>query len=92
MDSISYGLYNFAGRLRSADDQPRAAQHPSGLGEDPSRHEIEFTEDPSGHEMEVAEDQLEVSRSQQTRKSHYIAPLIPTNPESRPIIKPVGER
>jgi hypothetical protein len=36
-------------------DQPRAAEHPSGSGEDPSGHETKFAENPSRHEMEVAE-------------------------------------
>jgi hypothetical protein len=77
----------------SAEDQPRAAEHPSGSGEDPSGHEIEFTEDPSRHETEFAEDPPEVPRRRWTRKSHYVSPPpVPTNPESRPIIKPVGER
>jgi hypothetical protein len=85
-------------------DQPRAAEHPSGSGEDPSGHEmeftenpsgheIEFTENPSGHEMEVAEYLPQVPRKRWTRKSHYVAPPpVPTNPESRLIIKPVSER
>jgi hypothetical protein len=84
-------------------DQPRAAEHPSGSGEDPSGHETEFVENPSGHEMEfienpsgheteVAEDPPQVPRKRRTRKSHYITPPVPTNPESQPIIKPVGER
>jgi hypothetical protein len=64
---------------RSADDQPRVAEHPSGLGEDPSGHEIE--------------DPPEVPRRRRTRKSHYVAPPpVPTNLESQLIIKPVGER
>jgi hypothetical protein len=54
---------------------------------------MEFAEDPSGHEMEFAEDPLEVLSRRQTRKSHYVTPPpVPTNLESRPIIKPVGER
>jgi hypothetical protein len=66
----------------SAKDQPRAAEHYSGLGDDPSEHKMEFTED-----------QPEVPRRRQSRKSHYVAPPpVPTNPESRPIIKSVGER
>jgi hypothetical protein len=85
-------------------DQPRAAEHPSGSGEDPSgheteftenpsRHEMEFTENPSVHEMEVAEYPPQVPQKWWTRKIHYVAPpLVPTNPESRPIIKLVGER
>jgi hypothetical protein len=32
----------------SAEDQPRAAEHPSRSGEDLSGHETEFTEDPFG--------------------------------------------
>jgi hypothetical protein len=65
-----------------AEDQPRAAEHYSGLGESPSGHKTEFTKDPP-----------EVSRRRRTRKSHYVAPpLVPTNLESRPIIKPVGGR
>jgi hypothetical protein len=67
----------------SPKEQPRAAQHPYGSSEDPSRHETKFTEDASGHEMEVAEDPPEVQRRRWTRKSHYIAPPpVPTNPES----------
>jgi hypothetical protein len=69
-DSISYDLYNFAGRLRSAEDQRRAAQHPFGSGEVPSGHETEFTEDPSRHETEFTEDPPKVPRRQCTRKSH----------------------
>jgi hypothetical protein len=77
----------------SVEDQHRAAQHPSGSSEDPSKHETEFTEDPSGHEMKFTEDPPEVPRRRWTRKSHYVAPPpIPTNPKSRPIIKPVGGR
>jgi hypothetical protein len=61
----------------SAEDQPRAAEHYSGSGDGPSRHE----------------DQPEVPRRRWTRKSHYVAPPpVPTNLESRPIIKPVGEK
>jgi hypothetical protein len=67
---------------KSAEEQPHAAEHPSGSGEDPSGHETEFTEDPP-----------KVLRRRQTMKSHYVAPLpVPTNPESRLIIKPVSER
>jgi hypothetical protein len=66
----------------SAEDQPRAAEHYSGLDDGPS-----------GHETEFAEDQPEVLRRRQTRKRHYVAlPSVPTNPESRPIIKSVGQR
>jgi hypothetical protein len=36
-------------------EQLRAAEHPSGLGEDPSGHEMGFAKNPSGHEMEFAE-------------------------------------
>jgi hypothetical protein len=98
-----------------AEDQPRAAEHSSSLGDDPSGHEMKFTENPSGHETEfaekpfghetkfaenpfgheteVAEDPPQVPRKRRTRKSHYVAPPpVPTNPGSRPIIKPVGER
>jgi hypothetical protein len=39
-----------------AKDQPRVAEHPSSSGEDPSRHETEFTKDPSEHETKFAED------------------------------------
>jgi hypothetical protein len=54
---------------------------------------MEFAEDPSGHEMEFTKDPFEVARRRRTWKSHYVAtPPVPTNPESRPIIKPVGER
>jgi hypothetical protein len=75
-------------------DQPRATEHPSGLGEDPSGHEtefaenpsgheIEFDENPSGHEMEVVEYPPQVTRKWWTRKSHYVSPPpVPTNPES----------
>jgi hypothetical protein len=77
----------------SAEDQPRAAQHPSGSGEDPSKHETEFVEDPSGQETEFTEDPSEVPRRRRTRKSHYVAPPpVPINLESQPIIKPVRER
>jgi hypothetical protein len=79
-----------------AKDQPCVAQHPSTClvrVRTPSGHETEFTEDPSGHETEFAKDPPEVPRRRRTRKSHYIAPpSVPTNPESRPIIKPVDER
>jgi hypothetical protein len=69
----------------SVEDQPHAAEHPSGSDEDLSRHEMEFTEDLLGSP--------EVLRRWQTRKSHYVAPPpVPTNPESRSIIKLVGER
>jgi hypothetical protein len=70
----------------SAEDQPRVAEHPSSSGEDLSRHWIEFVEDPLGSP--------EVSLMRWTKKSHYVAPPppIPTNLESRPIIKLVGER
>jgi hypothetical protein len=62
----------------SAEDQLHAAEHPSGLGEDLSGRELEFSE---------------VPQRQRPRKSHYVAPpSVPTNPESRPIIKPVGDR
>jgi hypothetical protein len=61
-------------------DQPRAAEHLSGSGEDPSGHEMEFTENfsghemeftenPSGHEMEVAEYPPQVPQKRRTRKS-----------------------
>jgi hypothetical protein len=50
----------------SAEDQPRAAEHPSGSGEDLSRHELESTKDPFGS--------LKVPRRWQTRKNHYVAP------------------
>jgi hypothetical protein len=76
----------------SVEDQPRAAEHYSGSGEGPSGHETEFTEDPSVHEIEFTEDLPKVPQRRRTRKSHYVAPPpVPTNPESRPIIKPVGE-
>jgi hypothetical protein len=66
----------------SAEDQPHAAEHYSGSGDNPS-----------GREMKFVEDQPEVPRRRQTRKSHYVAPpLVPINPESQPIIKLVGER
>jgi hypothetical protein len=44
----------------SAEDQPHAAEHPSGLGEDPFGHKMEFAEDPSGHETEFVEHLPEV--------------------------------
>jgi hypothetical protein len=75
-----------------AEDQPRAAEHYSGSGEGPTGYETEFVEDPSGQETEFTEGPLEVLRGRWTRKNHYVAPLVPTNLESRPIIKPVGER
>jgi hypothetical protein len=54
---------------------------------------MEFAEDPSGHETKFAKDLPEVPRRRRTRKSHYIAPPpVPTDPESRLIIKPVDER
>jgi hypothetical protein len=34
--------------LGSAEDQPRAAEHPSGSGEELTGHETEFAEDPLG--------------------------------------------
>jgi hypothetical protein len=77
----------------SGEDQPRAAEHYYGLGDSPSGHETEFAEDPSRHETDFAEDPPEVPRRRQTRKCHYVAPpLVPTNIQSRPIIKLVGER
>jgi hypothetical protein len=77
----------------SAKDQPRVAEHYSGSGENPSEHETEFAEDPSGHETEFVEDPPKVPRRRRTRKSHYVAfPWVPTNLESRPIIKPIDER
>jgi hypothetical protein len=67
----------------SAGDQPCVAEHYSGSGDGPSRHEMEFAEDPSGQETEFTEDLPEVSRRQRTRKSHYVAPPpMPTYPES----------
>jgi hypothetical protein len=67
--------------------------HETEFTENPSRHEMEFAENPSGHEMEVAEDLPQASLKRWTRKSHCVTPpLVPINPESRPIIKPVGER
>jgi hypothetical protein len=35
----------------STEDQPRAAEHPYGSGEDPSGHETEFVDDPSEYAM-----------------------------------------
>jgi hypothetical protein len=59
----------------SVEDQPRAAEHPSGLGEYLSRHNTEFANGPF--------DSPEVPQKWQTRKSHYIAPPpIPTNTKS----------
>jgi hypothetical protein len=69
----------------SAEDQSRVVYHPSGSGEHLSRHETEFIKDPFCSP--------EVPRRRWTRKSHYVAPpSVPTNPESHPIIKSVGER
>jgi hypothetical protein len=42
------------GGLGLAKDQPRAAEHYSGLGDGPSGHETEFIEDPSAHEIEFS--------------------------------------
>jgi hypothetical protein len=71
----------------STEDQPHAAKHLSSLGEGPSGHEMEFTEDPFGHKTEFTKDPPEVP-PRRTRKSHYVTPpSVPTNPESRPIIK-----
>jgi hypothetical protein len=57
---------------------------------------VYFAEDFSGHKTEFVEDPLEspeVKQKRWTRKSNYVAPPpVPTNPESRPIINPVGER
>jgi hypothetical protein len=67
----------------SAEDQPHATEHPSGSGEDLSGRELESTEDPS----------TQVPPRRRTRKSHYVAPPpVPTNLESRPIIRPIGDR
>jgi hypothetical protein len=44
----------------SAEDQPRAAEHPSGSGEEPFVHKTEFTENCSRHEIEFTEDPPEV--------------------------------
>jgi hypothetical protein len=69
----------------SVEDQPHAAEYLSDLGEDLSGHETGFTKDPFGSP--------EVPQRWRSRKSHYVVPpLVPTNPESRSIIKPVGER
>jgi hypothetical protein len=77
----------------SAEDQLREAEHYSSLGEGPSGHKTEFAKDPSRHEKEFTKDLPKVPRRRWTMKSHYVAaPLVPTNPESQPIIKPVGER
>jgi hypothetical protein len=46
----------------SAEDQPHAAEHPSGLGEDPFGHKMEFAEDPSGQETEFVEHLPEVRK------------------------------
>jgi hypothetical protein len=68
---------------RESDPQPRVAEHPSRLGEDLSERESESAEDPS----------TQVPSKRWTRKSHYVAPPpVPTNLESRPIIKPIGDR
>jgi hypothetical protein len=76
-----------------AEDQPCAAEDYSGSGDDPFGHETEFAKDPSRHETEFAEDPPVVPRRRWTRKSHYVVPPpVPTNPESRPITKPVSEK
>jgi hypothetical protein len=63
------------------------------FAKNPFGHEMEFAENPSGHETEVAEYPPQMPQKQRTRKSHYASPPpVPTNPESRPIIKPVSER
>jgi hypothetical protein len=64
----------------SAEDQPCAAEHSSRSSEDLSGCETKSTKP-------------EVPRRRRTRKSHYVAPpSVPTNPESRMIIKPIGDR
>jgi hypothetical protein len=61
----------------SAEHQPRATDHPSGSGEDPSEYEIVFTKDSP-----------KVPQRWWARRSHYVTPpSVPTNPEARPIIK-----
>jgi hypothetical protein len=59
-------------------------------------HPFSLSEDLSGNKMEFAQDLFyspKVPRKRRTRKSHYAAPPpAHTNPESRPIIKPVSER
>jgi hypothetical protein len=74
----------------SAEDQPHVAEHPSGSGEDLSGRESESAEDPLGSPEDPS---TQVPPKQRTRKSHYVAPPpVPTNPESRPIIRPIGDR
>jgi hypothetical protein len=69
----------------SAEEQPRAAEHQSGLSEGLSEHQTEFIEDPFGSPA--------VPQRWRTRKNHYVVPpLVPTNLESRSIIKLVSER
>jgi hypothetical protein len=92
-NSISYDLYNFAGRLRAGWVPASCSWALLWFGWGPSGQEMEFTEDPSRHETKFTEDPLEVSWRRRTRKSHYVAPPpVPTNQESRPIIKPFSER
>jgi hypothetical protein len=63
-----------------AEDQPCAVEHPSWSSEDLSRCETKFTEDPFLSP--------EVPWRWWIMKSHYVAPPpVPTNLESRPIIK-----
>jgi hypothetical protein len=66
-----------------AEDQPRVVELSSGSGEDLSQSESESTKDPFN----------QVPPWRRTRKSHYVAPpLVPTNPQSRLIIRPIGNR
>jgi hypothetical protein len=68
--------------LGAGEDQPRTTEHMSGSGEDLSTHETEFTENLP-----------KVPQRWRPRKSHYVAPPpVPTNPNSQPITKLVGER
>jgi hypothetical protein len=75
---------------RKSDPQPHVAEHPSGSGEDLSGHESESVEDPLGSPEDPS---TQVPSKRRTRKSHYAAPPpVPTNPESRPIIRPIADR
>jgi hypothetical protein len=66
----------------SAEDQSHSARHPSGSGLDMSGRELESAEDPS----------TQVPPRQRTRKSHYVPPPpVPTNPESQPAFRPIGD-
>jgi hypothetical protein len=71
------------GDSKSAEDQSHAAEHPSRSSEDLSGCKLKYDEDPS----------TQVPPRRWSRKSHYVhPPLIPTNLESRPVIRPIGDR